>query len=189
MAEAIDRLPLPRRDANDESALGCTIVICPVTHELSQRVLRLGFRSDAGRPSAGEGAGPSFIAIDRCGIMRRTGEDPLPMDHEAVHERLVQAARALEFVHYGELAKTLGIDMDNPHFGAQVGRVLGEISTDEVANGRPMLSAIVVSKDDMLPGRGFFNLGHELNQVDPGEDEIGFAVRQIRRVHDTSASR
>lgn len=36
------------------------------------------------------------------------------MEHQAVQERLIQAARAGEFVHYGELAKMLGIDMDNP---------------------------------------------------------------------------
>ena len=106
------------------------------------------------------------------------------MEHQAVYDRLVQAARAREFVHYGELATMLGIDMDNPHFGAQVGKVLGGISEDEVAAGRPMISAIVVSKDDMLPGSGFVKLGQELHKVDPGEDEIGFAVRQIKRVHD-----
>lgn len=106
------------------------------------------------------------------------------MEHRAVYQRLVRAARAREFVHYGELAKLLGIDMDNPHFGAQVGKVLGKISEDEVAAGRPMISAIVVSKDDMLPGKGFFKLGQELHLVQPGEDEIAFAVRHIRRVHD-----
>jgi hypothetical protein len=106
------------------------------------------------------------------------------MEHQPVYDRLVQAARAREFVHYGELAKMLGIDMDNPHFDAQVGKVLGQISEDEVAAGRPMISAIVVSKDDMLPGSGFFKLGQELHRVEPGEDEIGFAVRQIKRVHE-----
>ncbi|HEX2766800.1 MAG TPA: hypothetical protein VHR55_09230 [Candidatus Limnocylindria bacterium] len=72
------------------------------------------------------------------------------MEHRAVRERLVQAARARELVHYGEIAQMLGIDMDNPHLGALVGKVLGEISTDEVADGRPMLSAIVVSRDTMF---------------------------------------
>jgi hypothetical protein len=106
------------------------------------------------------------------------------MQHPAVHARLIQAAHAREFVHYGELAKMLGIDMDNPHFGAQVGKVLGEISEDEVAAGRPMLSAIVVSRDTMLPGHGFFSLGQELHLVEPGEDEMAFAIRQIKRVHE-----
>ena len=106
------------------------------------------------------------------------------MEHQAVYERLVKAARAREFVHYGELAKMLGIDMDNPHFGAQVGKVLGQISEDEVAAGRPMISAIVVSRDTMLPGSGFFKLGQELHRTQSGEDEMGFAVRQIKQVHD-----
>ena len=106
------------------------------------------------------------------------------MEHQAVYDRLVRAARAQEFVHYGELAKMLGIDMDNPHFGAQVGKVLGRISEDEVAAGKPMISAIVVSRDDMLPGKGFYNLGKQLHQVQPDEEEIAFAIRQIRRVHD-----
>ncbi len=106
------------------------------------------------------------------------------MEHQAVYERLVQAARVREFVHYGELAKMLGIDMDNPHFGAQVGKVLGQISEDEVAAGRPMISAIVVSRDTMLPGYGFFTLGQQLRQTDPGEDDMAFAIREIKQVHD-----
>lgn len=106
------------------------------------------------------------------------------MENQAVYDRLVEAARTGEFVHYGELAKMLGIDPDNPHFGAQVGKVLGRISEDEIAAGRPMISAIVVSKDTMLPGHGFFNLGQELRRTQPDEDEIGFAVRQIKRVHE-----
>ena len=105
------------------------------------------------------------------------------MDDQAVYDRLVRAARAGELVYYGDLAKLLGIDMDNPHFAVQVGRILGRISEDEVSERRPMLSAIVVSRDTMLPGKGFFNLGQQLRQTQPGEDETAFAVRQIKRVH------
>ena len=123
------------------------------------------------------------MTIDGFGHHSRSRGD-ITVEYSAVYERLVQAARAREVVHYGELAKLLSIDMDNPHFGAQVGKVLGRISEDEVAAGRPMISAIVVSKDTMLPGGGFFKLGHELRQTRPGEDEIGFAVRQIKRVHE-----
>ena len=106
------------------------------------------------------------------------------MEYQAVYDLLAQRARAGEFTHYGELAKMLGIDMDNPHFGALVGKVLDRINEDEAAAGRPMISAIVVSKDTMLPGAGFFKLGQELHRTDPGEDEIGFAIRQIKLVHD-----
>lgn len=106
------------------------------------------------------------------------------MEYQAVHDRLVQAARAQQLVHYGELGKMLGLDMENPHFAAQVGKVLDRINEDESAAGRPMISAIVVSKDTMLPGSGFFKLGQELRQTLAGEDEMGFAIRQIKRVHD-----
>lgn len=105
------------------------------------------------------------------------------MKYQAVYDRLVEAARAGKFVHYDELAKMLGIDMSNEHWAVQVGKVLGRISEDEVAAGRPMISAIVVSKDTMLPGKGFFTLGQQLRRTEPGEDEIAFAVRQIKRVH------
>lgn len=106
------------------------------------------------------------------------------MADPGVYLRLVGAARAGEFVHYAELAKVLGIDIETAHFGVHVGKVLGQISEDEIAAGRPMLSAIVVSRDTMLPGHGFFRLGHELKQVLSGEDETTFAIRQIKRVHE-----
>jgi hypothetical protein len=105
------------------------------------------------------------------------------VDDQAVRDRLVVAARNRQLIFYGELAKLIGIDTDNPH-AAQVGKVLDRSNQDEVANGRPMLSALVVSKDTMLPGRGFFNLGEQLRLTEHGEDEVGFAVRQIKRVHD-----
>jgi hypothetical protein len=79
--------------------------------------------------------------------------------NDPVRDTLIRAARAGELVYYSELAKLLSIDMDNPHFGVQVGRVLDEINQDEVADGRPMLSAIVVSKDTMLPGKGLLHTG------------------------------
>jgi hypothetical protein len=49
--------------------------------------------------------------------------------------------------------------------------LLGEVSTDENASGRGMLSVVVVHKDgDMRPGPGFFelaqHLGHEVEDLD-----------------------
>jgi hypothetical protein len=104
--------------------------------------------------------------------------------NQAVYDRLVQAASARATVFYGELAELVGTPESNPDFGATVGETLGEINRSEVAAGRPMLSAIVVSPDDHLPRKGFFNLGRELGVARPDEDEVSFAVRQIRAVHD-----
>ena len=104
--------------------------------------------------------------------------------NQAVYDRLVQAASARATVFYGELADLIGTSARDPQFGARVGETLGEINRSEVSAGRPMLSAIVVSPDDHLPRKSFFNLGQELGLTLPDEDEVTFAVRQIRAVHD-----
>ena len=104
--------------------------------------------------------------------------------NQAVYDRLVQAASARATVFYGELADLIGTPESHPAFGSTVGETLGEINRSEVAAGRPMLSAIVVSPDDHLPRKGLFNLGQELGVALPDEDEVSFAVRQIRAVHD-----
>ena len=52
------------------------------------------------------------------------------MDHQAVYERLVQAARAREFVHCGAEAQMLGVGSVRRH---------GELTEDEVRLGRPRI--------------------------------------------------
>jgi len=101
---------------------------------------------------------------------------------DGLRDKLVEVARSGGFI-YSQVAELIGIDVENPHFGALVGKVLGELSEDEVANGRPMLSSIVVSKDTHLPGTGFFGLGEQLRLTEPDEDEMAFAIRQIKATH------
>jgi hypothetical protein len=81
------------------------------------------------------------------------------MDHRAVRERLVRAARSPELFHYGDIAPMLGIDMDNPHFGALVGSVLGEMNTDGGAyrfgmTGRGWYDDSIDDKDPVPAARG-----------------------------------
>jgi hypothetical protein len=94
-----------------------------------------------------------------------------PIDEEAIRDRLILAARKGELVYYSDLARATGREMKGPHWAVHIGRILGRISDNEVAEGRPMLSAIVVTRDTKMPGEGFFNLGRELHVVQPGEDE------------------
>lgn len=101
------------------------------------------------------------------------------MDVE-LYDRLVEAARASETVTYGELAEMLHMDFGNPNDRRRVGVLLGEISRFEVAAGRPMLSSVVIHKNDFQPGKGFFGLGQELGLVGAGEDEVAFAIRQLK---------
>jgi hypothetical protein len=103
---------------------------------------------------------------------------------QAIYDGLVTAARAREFVFYSALGDELGLDLQDESERLRLWEVLSEISRSEVSVGRPMLSAICVQQQDHLPGHAFHELGEELGQVQPGEDEVDFAVRQIKEVHD-----
>ena len=99
---------------------------------------------------------------------------------DALRARLVAAARRGEILYYGDLAPALGLHLDNPQHRRRIGEILGDISIHELKAGRPMLSSIVVQRDDGLPGVGFFHLGEELGVVLEGEDAVAFAVRQLK---------
>lgn len=105
-----------------------------------------------------------------------------------LYDRLVEAARVSETVAYGELGEMLHMDFGNPNDRRRVGVLLGDISRLEVAAGRPMISSVVIHKDDFQPGKGFFALGRELGLVDPGEDELAFAIRQLKATWATWAA-
>jgi hypothetical protein len=86
-------------------------------------------------------------------------------------------------VFYSELAPIVGIDTENPHFGALIGRILDDVNRIEFDQGRPLLSAIAISKDGNMPGHGFFECARELRRY-AGKDNLGFWVEELRRVHD-----
>jgi hypothetical protein len=60
--------------------------------------------------------------------------------------------------------------------------LLGEVSSEEDAAGRGMLSVIVVHKDgDMQPGPGFFDLARDLGR--DTSDILVCWITELRRVH------
>jgi alkylated DNA nucleotide flippase Atl1 len=105
-----------------------------------------------------------------------------PIDDSAIRDRLIAAAKRGEVVNYADLAKAAGRPMKGRNWAVHIGRILGRISSEEAAQGRPLLTVIVVSRETGLPGGGFFNLGQELHLVKPGEDEDAFVARQTQRV-------
>ncbi len=109
--------------------------------------------------------------------------EPYGSRGQAIYDGLVTAARAREFVFYSALGDELGLDLQDERERLRLWDVLCEISRSEVSVGRPMLSAICVQEQDHLPGHTFYALGQELGQVQPGEDEVDFVVRQIKEVH------
>lgn len=75
-----------------------------------------------------------------------------------VYAALVNAAECRGLVTYQEIAQIMGLPLSGSHMGREVGNMIGVISEDEIAYGRPMLSAIVVGSTasqvtDSTPGR------------------------------------
>ncbi len=82
-----------------------------------------------------------------------------------VREYLIDLASKGKIIYYQQLsdACNLGLDMQASEWDrAEIGRILGEVSTYEHENGRPLISAIVLSKGSLYEGDGFFKLAEEL---------------------------
>ena len=64
--------------------------------------------------------------------------------------------------------------------------LLGAISTEEDAAGKPMLSAVVVQRGGSGPGMGFFNLARRLRHKFPNTDagRAEFWLAALGRVYD-----
>ena len=69
-----------------------------------------------------------------------------------LYERLIEVATAQECVYYSDIAPLVNLDMSLPPDRAEIGRLLGEVSEHEHAQGRPLLSVVVISGFIMLVG-------------------------------------
>lgn len=107
---------------------------------------------------------------------------------DRIRDTLIKAARNQRVVYYAEVGKLLNFSMDNPSHRVELGRILGEISTEEHEKGRPLLSAVVVHKEDHQPGEGFFNLARELGKKRPDEDSDAFYASELKRVFNAWAT-
>jgi len=103
--------------------------------------------------------------------------------HQEIYERLVFVARHEDVVRYTNIAPLAGLNMDSEPDGVRIGELLGEISTSEHQQGRPLLSAVVIHRENNIPGPGFFRLARELGLYHGGDD-FRFFIQELRRVHD-----
>lgn len=101
-----------------------------------------------------------------------------------VREYLINLAAKRQIIHYQELSDVckLGLDMQSPNDRAEIGKILGEVSTYEHEAGRPMISAIVVTKRSHYEGDGFFKLAEQLG-LGPWKTlrDSDFDIREINK--------
>ncbi|MBW1858467.1 MAG: hypothetical protein JRI42_09460 [Deltaproteobacteria bacterium] len=62
------------------------------------------------------------------------------------------------------------------------GELVGLVSKNELEQGRPMMSAIVVSVSGR-PGDGFFDWARELGQLSENEDKESFWIAECKRIY------
>jgi hypothetical protein len=69
----------------------------------------------------------------------------------------------------------------------EIGAMLGEISQEEVSYGRPMLSALAMSKNESKPGKGFFVLAKDMGKFkgEGDEEEKQFWEEERKAVYET----
>ena len=101
--------------------------------------------------------------------------------------RGVATSRGLIF--YSDLVRQI-TSSDLEPYGKPLAKMLGEISTDEDAADRGLLTAVVVRKEDGRPGRGFFDkLARDRGRVfldnEAGRDR--FWVEELERVYSAQA--
>jgi len=95
---------------------------------------------------------------------------------------LIACARERKVLPYGKLA-TLVTGIPFEAHDQRMFDMLGEISQEEDAVGRGMLSAVIVHKEgDMMPGPGFFELAQDLKK--DVSDILKCWIAELHRVFD-----
>ena len=100
---------------------------------------------------------------------------------EEMRQILISRAKVRGMIPYSELTSQINsINLDPESYA--LAAMLGEISTEENAAGRGMLSVVVVHKTgDMQPGPGFFELAKDLGR--DTSDILKCWVEELKKVH------
>ena len=106
-------------------------------------------------------------------------------DWDAAKQQAITAmadrAKLRGMIPYSDLVRMIDTVQFEAH-DTRLFHLLGEISVEEDAAGRGMLSVVVVHKNgDMQPGPGFFVLGQHLGH--DTNDLLKFWVSELNKVH------
>lgn len=99
------------------------------------------------------------------------------------HKTLVEVARQGKFITYAEFAAALRLDLKKELY-TTIRDILDVINRFEVAEGRPMITGLVVLKDShpISPGAGFFILAMELGRWKKGVSKDVFYATELNAI-------
>lgn len=80
-----------------------------------------------------------------------------------IREYIIDLAANGKTISYQELSNEcqLGLDMSSPGDRSKIAGLLGDISTYEHNNNRPLITALVVAKGTTMQGDGFYKLAEQ----------------------------
>lgn len=110
--------------------------------------------------------------------------------NEKMREVLIETAREGKLITYSELKSKCDLDLDFEQSKDRsiLGDILGEISTAEVNQGRPMLSSVVTLKSQtpLSASYGFFTLARNLQLLDSTnkKEEYFFWIETLKKVYE-----
>ena len=97
---------------------------------------------------------------------------------QIIYEKLQTVARAHELTNYTEVGALVSL---GPH-DVRLWAMLDEINRFEHEHKRPMISAVVIAKEENRPGSGFWVCASDLGEFIMGGDEDRFWNDELRRV-------
>jgi hypothetical protein len=101
----------------------------------------------------------------------------------AIYEQMKAIATAGSVTTYSEIAPLAALDMSNPDDRNKISEILDDISMFEHEQHHPLLSTVVIHKDNNMPGQGYFKMARRAG-VYEGSDDFLFFINELRRVHD-----
>jgi len=108
----------------------------------------------------------------------------VPSELEMIYAILIQLAKKKTTIFYSELGNHIGLKPGN-YLGFKLGSILDQINRDEHKHGKPMLSAVVITKQNGIPAPGFFDLAKELKGF--SGDKIDFWNHELKDVYNAWA--
>ena len=97
-------------------------------------------------------------------------------DQDKIRRKLIEVAKSPDvnrrLISYSELFEPHGLDMGDPGHRNIVAAILDKISRKEHEEGRPLLSAVAVHKENGIytrPGDGFYSMAIDLRKIGGGK--------------------
>ena len=96
---------------------------------------------------------------------------------------MINAAQHHGLCTYQEIAQAIGISTAGSYMGKVIGDIIGLVSQNEIGQGRPMLSSIVVGVSGK-PGDGYYEWAKELGLLTDDMDKEAFWMGQREQIYE-----